>query len=89
MKCLGNFLRPVTSRCGARWAADVLGAYLPLVAHFVLVLLFLLQVDLERELEHKEALLAHCMKREAEEVWEQKHRSAHQTVGLVFPFSTL
>jgi len=40
------------------------------VAHFVLVLLFLLQVDLERELEHKEALLAHCMKREAEEVWE-------------------
>lgn len=28
------------------------------------------QVDLERELEHKEALLAHCMKREAEEVWE-------------------
>ncbi|NWV21845.1 DIXC1 protein, partial [Origma solitaria] len=25
------------------------------------------QVDLERELEHKEALLAHCMKREAEE----------------------
>lgn len=36
----------------------------------MLVLLFLLQVDLERELEHKEALLAHCMKREAEEVWE-------------------
>lgn len=44
--------------------------YFPSVAHFVLVLLFLLQVDLEWELEHKEALLAHCMKREAEEVWE-------------------
>ncbi|OXB70716.1 UNVERIFIED_CONTAM: hypothetical protein H355_005317, partial [Colinus virginianus] len=28
------------------------------------------QVDLGWELEHKEALLAHCMKREAEEVWE-------------------
>lgn len=28
------------------------------------------QVDLERELEHKEALLARCMKREAEEVRE-------------------
>ncbi|OXB59031.1 hypothetical protein ASZ78_007659 [Callipepla squamata] len=28
------------------------------------------QVDLGWELEHREALLAHCMKREAEEVWE-------------------
>lgn len=27
-----------------------------------------LQVDLERELEHKDVLLAHCMKREADEV---------------------
>lgn len=36
---------------------------------FGLTLLLLLQVDLERELEHKEALLAHCMKKEAEEVW--------------------
>ncbi|KAF2985394.1 hypothetical protein EK904_004174 [Melospiza melodia maxima] len=36
-------------------------------------------VDLERELEHKEALLAHCMKREAEEV-----REPCSTPGLVF-----
>lgn len=31
-------------------------------------LVSVLQVDLERELEHKDVLLAHCMKREADEV---------------------
>lgn len=44
--------------------------HLTLVTQFVPTLLLPSQVDLERELEHKEALLAHCMKREAEEVWE-------------------
>ncbi|XP_027755484.1 dixin isoform X1 [Empidonax traillii] len=44
------------------------------------------QVDLERELEHKEALLAHCMKREAEEVLAYSSHSAQsngflQTAG--------
>ncbi|XP_074783547.1 dixin isoform X5 [Athene noctua] len=44
------------------------------------------QVDLERELEHKEALLAHCMKREAEEVMAYGGHSAQsngflQTAG--------
>lgn len=40
------------------------------VVQFVLILLLPSQVDLEQMLEHKHALLAHCMKREAEEVWE-------------------
>ncbi|XP_048824094.1 dixin isoform X3 [Lagopus muta] len=44
------------------------------------------QVDLEWELEHKEALLAHCMKREAEEVMAYSSRNAQsngflQTAG--------
>ncbi|XP_040546296.1 dixin isoform X3 [Gallus gallus] len=44
------------------------------------------QVDLERELEHKEALLAHCMKREAEEVMPYSSHNAQsngflQTAG--------
>ncbi|XP_075298654.1 dixin isoform X3 [Opisthocomus hoazin] len=44
------------------------------------------QVDLEWELEHKEALLAHCMKREAEEVMAYSSHSAQsngflQTAG--------
>jgi len=55
----------------SRWAALMsLEVVLIFVAQFVLTLLLLSQVDLEWELEHKEALLAHCMKREAEEVWE-------------------
>ncbi|MBW03569.1 Dixin, partial [Eschrichtius robustus] len=42
------------------------------------------QVDLERELEHKDVLLAHCMKREAEEV---THCSSHnpQSNGFLLP----
>ncbi|XP_051494451.1 dixin isoform X2 [Apus apus] len=44
------------------------------------------QVDLERELEHRQALLAHCMKREAEEVLAYSSHSAQsngflQTAG--------
>ncbi|KAM4757404.1 dixin isoform 3-T3 [Cyanocitta cristata] len=42
------------------------------------------QVDLERELEHKEALLAHCMKREAEEVMAYSSHSA-QSNGFLQP----
>ncbi|XP_041494484.1 dixin isoform X2 [Microtus oregoni] len=41
------------------------------------------QVDLERELEHKDVLLAHCMKREADEVTTYSHSS--QRNGFVLP----
>ncbi|XP_075822066.1 dixin isoform X6 [Microtus pennsylvanicus] len=41
------------------------------------------QVDLERELEHKDVLLAHCMKREADEVTNYSHSS--QRNGFVLP----
>lgn len=55
----------------SRWAALMPGELaLSWVDRFGLTLLLLSQVDLERELEHKEALLAHCMKKEAEEVWQ-------------------
>lgn len=40
------------------------------MAQFVLILLLPSQIDLEQMREHKHALLAHCMQREAEEVWE-------------------
>lgn len=36
-----------------------------------------LQVDLERELEHKDVLLAHCMKREADEVTSNSGSPSH------------
>ncbi|NWR42978.1 DIXC1 protein, partial [Regulus satrapa] len=47
-------------RAGLHWE-------LAWLAQLVVTPLLPPQVDLERELEHKEALLAHCMKREAEE----------------------
>lgn len=69
MKCLGSFLRPATNRYGASGLHRCPESW-HLVTQFVLTPLLPSQVDLEWELEHKEALLAHCMKREAEEVWE-------------------
>lgn len=61
----GNSLRPVTSRWGhsqplASFPFCPRKSFSDLVSD--------LQVDLERELEHKDVLLAHCMKREADEV---------------------
>ncbi|XP_015842446.1 dixin isoform X3 [Peromyscus maniculatus bairdii] len=42
------------------------------------------QVDLERELEHKDVLLAHCMKREADEVTNYNSHSSQRN-GFVLP----
>ncbi|XP_069934187.1 dixin isoform X4 [Oryctolagus cuniculus] len=42
------------------------------------------QVDLERELEHKDVLLAHCMKREADEVTNYTSHNS-QSNGFLFP----
>ncbi|XP_057623035.1 dixin isoform X3 [Chionomys nivalis] len=42
------------------------------------------QVDLERELEHKDVLLAHCMKREADEVTNCNSHSSQRN-GFVLP----
>lgn len=65
-KHFGNSLRPVTSR----WehVQPDFPASLTWRNPFLIECLVCLQVDLERELEHKDVLLAHCMKREAEEV---------------------
>ncbi|XP_052616096.1 dixin isoform X2 [Peromyscus californicus insignis] len=42
------------------------------------------QVDLERELEHKDVLLAHCMKREADEVTDYNSHGSQRN-GFVLP----
>ncbi|XP_016826684.1 dixin isoform X7 [Cricetulus griseus] len=42
------------------------------------------QVDLERELEHKDVLLAHCMKREADEVTNYNSHNSQRN-GFVLP----
>uniref|UniRef100_A0A673TSF5 DIX domain containing 1 n=1 Tax=Suricata suricatta TaxID=37032 RepID=A0A673TSF5_SURSU len=42
------------------------------------------QVDLERELEHKDVLLAHCMKREADEVTSHSRHNS-QSNGFLLP----
>ena len=53
---------------GGNWVSPL--TFLPLRPEGLPVWLSVydLQVDLERELEHKDVLLAHCMKREADEV---------------------
>lgn len=50
----------------------------------MLTRLFPLQADLEQELEHKEALLAQCIKREAGEVCGALVLGTHHALGTQF-----
>lgn len=80
MKCSGSSPRPATSRYRTRTLA-----FCPVPCRLsALTSLLSLQADLERELEHKEALLAQCMKREAEEVCGALAVGLHQALGMMF-----